>query len=161
MAKSETRVCRYVHCLHNTKDIDLVNEQFVKDGNMYYHEDCYKTKNDIQRIKTLWHDNIDRMVVFAQLNKILNNLIFKDHISSDYILFAVKYAIDNKDVKLQYPPGLKYVLGNQKVKAAYEKAKAPKYTQSDFVAKEDDSNAPKFSFKKKNTGFGSILGGNS
>lgn len=160
MAKSELRVCRYAHCLHETKNINLTSDQYVKDGKQYFHEDCYKTKNDIQMIKTLWHDNIDGMVVFSQLNKIINNLIFNDYISSDYILFAVKYAIDHKDIKLQYPPGLKYVLGNKKVKDAYKKMTSPKYTQSDFVAKEENSNAPKFSFKNKNIGFGSILGGN-
>ena len=161
MAKSESRVCRYTHCLHDAKEINLVSDRYIKDGNAYYHEDCYKTKSDIQRIKILWHDHIDEMVVYAQLNKILNNLIFKDHISSDYILFAIKYVIDNKCSRLKYPPGLKYILGDQKIKDAYKKANTPKYTQSDFVAKEDDSNTPKFSFKKKTTGFGSILGGSS
>lgn len=160
MAKSETRVCRYAHCLHKDKNINLVTDKYAKDGSAYYHEDCYRTRDDIQRIKILWHDHIDNMVVYAQLNKILNNLIFVEHISSDYILFAVKYAIDNKNVKLQHPPGLKYILGKDYIKEAYKKSITPKYTQSDFVAKQDDS-APKFTFKAKATnGFGSILGGN-
>lgn len=160
MAKSDTRVCRYINCLHENKTINLVTDEFEKDGSSYFHKDCYKTRANIQRIKTLWHDNIDSMVVYAQLNKIVNQLIFNDHISSDYILFAVKYAIDHKDeIKLRYPPGLRYVIGNQRVKDAYKKSTMKRTSQSDFVAHDDDSTSPKFSFNSKPMGFGNILGG--
>lgn len=160
MAKSDIRKCRYTHCSHDCKDINLTTDKFIKDGSSYFHEDCYQTRENIQQIKELWHDHIDGLVVYAQLNKILNQLIFEEHISSDYVLFAVRYSINNNnDVKLRYPPGLKYVLGNQKVKAAYNKSLIKKVPQSAFVAKEDEETTPKFSFKAKKSGFGSILGG--
>lgn len=160
MAKSDTRVCRYVNCLHESKSINLLTDEFEKDGNSFFHKDCYETRANIQKIKTLWHDNIDSMVVYAQLNKIVNQLIFHDHLSSDYVLFALKYAIDHKEtIKLRYPPGLRYVVGNLQVRDAYKKATVVRTKQSDFVAHDNDSTSPKFSFSSKSTGFGSILGG--
>lgn len=159
MAKSDTRKCRYTNCLHESKDINLETDKFIKDGSSYYHEDCHHTKQNIQLIKTLWHDHIDGMVVYSQLMKILNQLIFHDKVSSDYLVFAIKYAINHDDIKLRYPPGIRYVIGNQRVKDAYTKSLTKAISNTTFVAHEDESNAPKFSFNKKPTGFGSILGG--
>lgn len=159
MAKTDTRKCRYTNCFHENKDIDLTSDKYIKDGSFYYHEDCYKVKQDIQQIKTLWHDHIDGMVVYSQLMRILNQLIFHDKVSSDYLVFAVKYAINHDDIKLRYPPGIRYVIGNQKVKDAYTKSLTKTISNTTFVAHEDESTAPKFSFNRKPTGFGSILGG--
>lgn len=157
--KSDIKKCRYAHCLHDCKDIDLTTDKFIKNGSSYFHEDCYQARQNIQLIKQLWHDHIDELVVYSQLNKILNQLIFNDHVSSDYLVFAVKYSINSDDINLRHPPGLKYVIGNQRVKNAYNKSIVKNAPQSAFVAKEDESTSPKFSFKAKKSGFGSILGG--
>jgi len=157
---NQIRKCRYSHCLHSDTAIDIEKDEFEKEGNSYYHKDCYQTKCDIQYIKTLWHDHIDSLVVYAQLTNILNRLIFKDHVSSDYVVFAIKYCIDHPDsCKLQHPPGIKYVLGNQKIKDAYAKSKTKAISKATFTAKQDDDSEPKFSVHKKPSGFSSILGG--
>ena len=161
MAKADTRVCRYPHCKHNDKTIDLTTDKYVKDGGSYYHEECYRNKANIQLIKNLWHDHISQTVVYSQLISILNQLIFKDNISSDYIVFVVQYCIDNQR-KLRYPPGLKYCIDDQVIKNAYNKKIRSVVHRSDFsVNSETDSkedNSPKFTVNNKPLGFKSILG---
>lgn len=161
MAKqSNTRKCRYTHCLHTDTSINLDTDEFVKEGSAYYHKDCFQTKCDIQLIKTLWHDHIDTLVVYAQLNNILNRLIFQDRISSDYIIFAIQYCIDNPDkIKLRYPPGLKYVLSNQRIKDAYKKKNLKVVSKATFTATPSNDTEPTFSVPKKPSGFSSILRG--
>lgn len=161
MAKqSNTRKCRYTHCLHEDANINIDTDEYVKEKKAYYHKDCYQTKCDIQLVKSLWHDNIDSLVVYSQLNNILNRLIFQDNIPSDYIVFAIRYCIDNPDlIKLRYPPGLKYVLGNQRVKDAYKKKTTKRISNDAFTATPSDDTEPKFSIPKKPNGFSSILRG--
>ena len=161
MAKqSNTRKCRYTHCLHKDTNIDIETDEYVKDKNAYYHKDCFQAKCDIQLIRTLWHDHIDSLVVYSQLNNILNRLIFQDKVSSDYVVFAVQYCINNPNtIKLRYPPGLKYVLGNQRVKDAYKKKITKTVLNATFTATPSNDTEPKFSIPKKPSGFSSILGG--
>lgn len=161
MAKqSNMRKCRYTHCLHENTNINIDTDEYTKDGSAYYHKDCFQTKSDIQLIKTLWHDHIDSLVVYSQLNNILNRLIFQDNIPSDYVVFAVQYSIKNSNtIKLRYPPGLKYVLGNQRVKDAYKKKTTKIVSNATFTATQNNDTEPKFSVPKKPSGFSSILGG--
>lgn len=157
---NQIKKCRYSHCLHKDTAINIDSEEFEKEGNAYYHKDCYQTKCDIQYIKTLWHDHIDSLVVYAQLTKILNRLIFENHVSSDYVVFAIQYCIDHPNsFKLQHPPGIKYILGNQKIKDAYTKSKTKAVSKATFSATQNDSTEPTFSVHKKPSGFSSILGG--
>lgn len=37
---TKIRKCRYVKCLHDTKDIDLLTDEYVQVGRSYYHKDC-------------------------------------------------------------------------------------------------------------------------
>ena len=156
--KADTRVCRYPHCKHDDKTINLTSDKYVKDGSSYYHEECYKNKSNIQLIKNLWHDHISSTVVYSQLMNILNQLIFKDNISSDYIVFVVQYCIDNQR-KLRYPPGLRYCVDDQVIKDAYNKKMQPIIRHSDFSANIVEDDSPKFTINKKPAGFKSILGG--
>lgn len=159
MAKqTDSRVCRYPHCKYENKTIDLLSDKYVKEGSSYYHDECYKNKSNIQLIKNLWHDHISPTVVYSQLMNTLNQLIFKDNISSDYILFVVQYCIDNQR-KLRYPPGLRYCVDDQVIKDAYNKKIQPIIRQSDFVANDVEDDSPKFTINKKPAGFKSILGG--
>lgn len=159
MAKNkETRVCRYPHCKHNDRIIDLNVDKYIKDGGAYLHEDCYKNKSDIQLIKSLWQEHISPTVVNSQLMSILNKLIFDNNISTDYILFVMQYCIDHK-CRLQYPPGLRYYVDSPEIKEAYKKKTQPIIRQSEFTIDEIEDDSPKFNINKKPSGFKSILGG--
>lgn len=149
------RKCRYSNCWYDGK-IDIDKEQYVQSGNSYYHTKCYNTKQDINFIKQYWHDNIDCNVVYSQLIKILNQLIFENHNDSDYVKFVVMYCVEHK-MNLRYPPGIKYFISNHKIQIEYQKTKIKKVDTYNFSATENNDE-PSFSIKKKQQGFGSILG---
>lgn len=150
------RVCRYSKCKHNS-NINLDNEKYVYIKNNYYHEDCYKEKCDLQLLRDLWVNNISTTVVHSQLNKTLNQLM-ENGVSSDYLVFVLQYVLNNH-CKLNYPAGFKYYVDNKNIRDAYVKRNQKKICQSEFVAKDNDDDAPKFSIKPKSCGFKNILGG--
>lgn len=169
MAKSNTRVCRFIGCKHESNIIDISKDKFIRGpNNMYYHEDCYKykkygdgkdaeTRATLVRIRDIWGQKLNPTVNYAQLTHTLNEFIAKG-ISAEYLLFVVNYCINNHWT-LRYPGGLKYYVDREEVKTAYNKKKAAeemrKY-EGKFVATESDD-APTFEVKKKQRGFQTIL----
>lgn len=130
----KTYKCRYAFCRH-PDNLILPTDNYEKVGRSYFHSDCYKkkkkgeekdkqTKADLQEIKVFWVENISKTVNYGRLFQILNEFIARG-ISSDYILFVVKYCANNK-YKLSYPDGIKYYLDKSEIKAAYEKHKSYK-----------------------------------
>lgn len=169
--KTDIKVCRYVNCPHG-KEIDITKDDYKVVGKtMYYHTDCLKkkrkgewkdekTKADLQYIKNQWVLHIDKTVIFSQLLQILNDFIARG-VSSDYLVFVFDYVVKHK-MKLNYPNGFKYYVGNPEIKAAYKKSKLKKVDQSKFSVGESNFNAtqtPKPSplISKQPQGFGSIL----
>ena len=149
------RVCKYPNCKHGGK-VNIEQEVFVKEKGSFYHEDCYKDKVDLQLFRNIWVENISSTVVYSQLNQMLNQFISKG-ISTKYLLFTLQYVIDNH-LNLKYPAGFKYYIDYPKIKEAYQKSVQRKIVSADFTVKDDGcDNAPKFSFKRKPSGFNSIL----
>jgi len=160
MADKNIRSCRYKQCLHENKEIDIEKESFVHDGNSYYHKDCYKNKENYQKLKIMWHDNINHTVVYSQLAQIYNQLVFKDGLDSGYVLYTVWYCITHS-YKLNYPPGIKYYINNKTILNEYKAlvaSRRPK-VKTEFKATAPAINSPTFSYSEKKNGFGSILGG--
>lgn len=160
-AKSNIKRCRFGRCLHETKDIDIEKEDYVKgDGaSSFYHRDCKAVKDDIETVKMLWHDHISENVVFSQLTNIINRIIFDKHIPSEYLVFAMQYVIKYKK-PLKHPPGLYYIIDDSAIKAAWAKHKAKQIVgNAKFEAKTDEKTEPVFSVKRKTQGFGDIFGG--
>lgn len=166
--KSEIKICRYWQCKHTTKDIDISCDEYVVKGRMYYHKDCYKAKvsgewkdetvkSDLQLIKNLWFKHISKTVVCSQLFMVLNDLIERG-IESAYLVFVMNYIIEHK-MNLNYPAGFRYYVDNPDIKKAYEKKNRKIIPPTEFVATDNEDNAPKFSVNKKPSGFNSILGG--
>ena len=155
--KDRTRVCKYINCKHNDK-IHIDKEPFIKDKYGFYHEDCYKEKTDLQLFRNLWCEKISSTVVMSELNSILRQLLSRQGVSVDYLLFVLDYVINNK-YTLRYPGGFKYYVDNQDIKKAYEKKNRKIVPPTEFVAIDKEDNAPKFSINKKPSGFNSILGG--
>lgn len=150
--------CRYSKCKHNGL-IDINADEFVNEGNNYFHKDCYQEKADLQLFRNLWTQKISATVVHSQLNKMLSQLI-SIGVSSDYLLFVLQYVIDHKK-KLSYPSGFRYYLDYPEIKNAYEKTKVKKIVdKADFTVNgEAEDTTPTFSINKKPSGFNSILGG--
>ena len=124
MAKEKIYKCRYNHCKHETKDV-LASEA-VKEGNRYYHKDCYKTKEDINKIVELFSEHVNPNVVFAVLRKVINNIVFTRGVDSGLLLFGLNYYISNK-ITLNYPQGLYYVIQNKNVIKGYTEKKNREY----------------------------------
>ena len=100
-----------------------LDDEIIKVKGRNYHKSCYQTKNDILEIRDLFAENINKNVVFSSLMSVINNIIFRRGVTSDYLKFALNYYIQNK-IPLNYPQGLYYVVQNKDVKTAYEKSKA-------------------------------------
>ena len=152
---SNLRICKYCNCRHNEK-INVDVEPYYKDRYGYYHEDCYEEKCDLQLFRDIWKKNISNTVVISQLNKVLRDLLLNCGVSSEYLLFVLKYVIKNHQ-QLRYPNGFRYYVDKQDIKDEYEKSKRVFVKQDQFVADTSTDNSPTFSIRKKEYGFQSVL----
>lgn len=156
-SKIEVKKCNYSHCKHTSKEILINEEDYIEENNRYYHVDCKHEKDTRAEIIDFWYRNIDADVVFNQLSKILDRMIYKENIDPDFILWALK----KKHEFLHYPPGLVYLIKDKKLKKEFEinkKMKQMMKERKDAVIKNDE---PSFTFnindsKKK---LGDIFGG--
>ena len=188
MSKKDIRICRYAHCLHNSKEIDISCEPYIQmKKTFYFHKDCFEakqlaekqakivkktenakkianknTKADIEYIKNQWFLHISNTVVISELKRVLNDLIGRG-ISTEYLTFTMDYIVDHK-MPLRYPNGIRYYVDKEEIKSAYQKEKLRKSgikSFSDFTA-EDSKNAPEFTINNSaKKGFGGILKGGS
>ena len=146
--------CAYGKCLHESKALDI--EDAVLDKKKYYHADCLKTKEEIKEIIDLFCKHINPHPIFSQLQSVITNIVFTREIGSEYLLFGLKYYIENK-IPLNYPQGLYYVMQNKDVKKAYDShIKKTVLKQNIEITESNDSS---FGFKPtKAKGFDDILG---
>ena len=143
MAKkyTEIKTCRYRECSHKSKSININTDKYVKSGSLYYHEDCFKAKqqkdaelrdsrmatrkqtqkekDDLLHIIDLWGTHIDKQANFGLLRKILNEYVDRG-VSSERLVFTLEYVISH-DMKLRYPFGFKYYVDDKKIIDAYYK----------------------------------------
>lgn len=161
MAKSVEKKCNYSHCKHDTKIIDISKDDYqIEENGKYIHTDCKREKDTMLEIIDFWYRNIDADVIFTQLRRLLDRLVYSEHVDPDYILYAIK----KKAKYLNYPPGIIYAIKDKEVKKSYEheqKIRAFKETLGNQVAPQQ-SDEPVFTYndnsnKKK---FGDIFGGN-
>jgi hypothetical protein len=169
MAKTDIKICGYEDCPHPGREINITVDDYSKDGRRYFHTECLEKKKkrevkneqqkaDLQYIKNLWVQHISNTVDYGQLFFVLNGFVVRG-INTDYLVFVVRYVIDN-NLNLRYPGGLKYFVDNQEIKDAYARSKIQKIKQSEFHAKTDGNDtAPEFTLTKKEHGFHTILGG--
>ena len=152
----DTVKCRWSHCKHDSKE--LKREDAVLSGkNAYYHADCFKEKETIQKILTTYQERVDAFPVWAQLRSIVNKIVFKQECDPEYLLFAMNYVLDNGG-KLNTPMGLYYIIKDYKAKEAWERKRKQKQQQIDFVVEEDIKPTGEFNYSTRVSGFGKILG---
>ena len=168
MNKKDIRKCRFPKCTHATREINIAVEPFVQEGNMYYHEDCYKikqknewkneqTKKDLTKFRDIWWKYISKTVNFGQLMMILNDYVARG-VSSDYLLFTLKYCIQHQ-MHLRYPNGFKYYVDMVEIQKAYDKylISISKIDRPKIRIEDCEQKSPQFKAKTKPTGFQSIL----
>lgn len=114
--------CGYKHCQHESRE--LPRDNAIRKGNMYYHKECMVIKDNINEMKILYCENIDKEVSVLQLYGVINNIIFTKKIDSSFLLFGLKYWI-RKKVKVNNPYLLHYIPKNQRLirEWDYEKSK--------------------------------------
>lgn len=171
--KADIKICRYSHCKHPTKEIDISCDEYTKNGNQYFHKDCYeakrkgewkdqKTKSDLQLIKNMWVEHISSTVNYSRLFYELNGFIERG-IDSEYLVFVMKYVITNK-CKLNYPAGFKWYVDDDNIKRAYGKSVNKKMVKKalkndNTTPNKKTAKEPQVKFSNKPVGFGDILGG--
>ena len=161
----------------------MLYDDYVKQGTMYYHTDCYqqkidkerdeekrkiekrlnqrqtqKQKDDLSYIIDLWNKHISNTVVYSRLRKELNQLVARG-IPSEQLVFTMEYIIKHR-LNLNYPAGFKYFVDKKEIKDAYNynkmRSKANKNIALTQQNQQNDT-SPTFTFKKKQDGFQNIL----
>ena len=156
MSQTKKVRCRYGKCLHEERELPA--EDAIRIGNAYYHRDCYKLKEDIKMIIEYYANHIEKNPIYGQLNGIVNKLIFEQDISTDYLLFALKYSVTHNGIKIKHPPGLYYLVKDDDIKSAWDYQQVLKQKKSVVVNNKDTT----FNYSgKKKKGFADIIGGDS
>ena len=116
MGKVKAYKCNYTYCFC---DYELnIDVQHAIHNNKHYHTECFKQKQDKEEIRKLYLEKINPKEVISSLNGVIQNIIHKKNISSDFLLFALKYCITN-NIKIKYPAGLHYIVSDIKMKERY------------------------------------------
>jgi hypothetical protein len=109
--------CGYNHCLF---DGEVDKEMAIKIGSRYYHKDCAKQKQDKEEIRKIYLEEVNSTEVVKVLNAVINNIIHIKKVDSGLLLYALKYAIQNK-FTFHSPAGLYYIINNKNIKDNYYK----------------------------------------
>jgi hypothetical protein len=112
--------CRYKYCKLGG---EVDKQVALKIGGAYYHNECYKEMENKKKIRDLWLEKINSTEIMTLLNKEISELINKKGIDSDFLLYALNYAINNKII-LHSPFGMSYLINNYKIKESYKNIQA-------------------------------------
>lgn len=148
--------CGWTHCKHGG---EVDKENAVKKGARYFHPDCLREKDSINEIIKVYHERVDDHPIENFLRKTVNDLVFKDGNSAEFLLFALKYCLDH-GWTLRSPNGLHYVAKDGISKKEWEKKKKEENNTVTQVTIEGETNYnvnPIININKP-TGFASILG---
>lgn len=119
----KTVKCRYAHCKHESRELN--KEDAVLSGkSTYYHKDCYEEMSNIKEAIDVYFKGVDEHPNFTVLQRTIRNLVYKKGFSSDFVLFAMKYAVQRGWLK--HEAGLNYIVKDDEVKRAYEKQEQSK-----------------------------------
>lgn len=147
--------CQYTHC----KNKEIADEDLIMYRGKPHHRQCYEDILNIRDIKQQYIDHISSTVVQKLLGKVVNDIIFTKKVPSDFFLYAIKFAINNK-IKINSPMGLHYIVDNNQIKDAYRKTQADK-VRKEIVVNISYENKEEVIFTAKpnisNGGFGDIL----
>jgi len=140
--------CKYSKCPYGgvvSKDIA------VKDGQNYYHPECFKEMNNRKQIIDIFYKYINKDEVGANLRRIVDLIIDSKKATSEFLLYALCYVIHHK-IPLHHAAGLYYIINNDDIKQAYKKYKYKQMPKVD-ISKTEKAKDVKFEVKqdKKNS----------
>ena len=144
--------CRYNHCRHASTEVD--KDEAVKVGNKYYHPDCFREKELLNKIVETYMQYVDPNPVMVQLRNIINKIVFGDGVEPEFIIFAIQKS------KIKHPPGLYYIVKDESLIKEWNAMKAKKeMSNMAFVASANYEEDKSFHYVPvKNKGFSRILG---
>lgn len=157
----QTYKCAFKHCKHESCEVS--RDCAIRINKRYFHKDCAEIYKNIEDIKALYYEKISNTVVVSNLMSVINNIIFKKGVDSNYFLFALKYAISTNR-RINYPQGLHYIVDDYRIKKLWTKKQSQKIAleiknaEDIDETKTEETQTFKFSVDKQG-GFGSILKG--
>lgn len=175
--KPKTFKCAFSHCMCNGGIV--TEDEAVKVNSRYWHKDCYEIRSLMDEVEELYLSYVSSVVPIRFLKRIINDIVFgkklmnekvpkqqSDLAAARYLNFCMHYAV-NHNHRISAPPGLYYLIANERIKKAYEDEQN---SQKEKQAREEER-AEKVEIgvpvslatpkPKSNAGFGDILkGGN-
>ena len=152
--------CRWSHCHHEGEEVSKENAVLIG-RSTYYHPDCYAEKKAIEDIIEEYVNHYDPDPIFPHLRKVINNIVFNKGTSATYLLFCIRYAVENH-ITLHTPMGLYYLAKDYKIKEAWDrkqKVKAASEVNSiSFEDAEGYGETQHYNYNTRSRGFGKILG---
>lgn len=158
MPNKNIKKCSYSHCKHQDKIIDIDVDDYEIENTRYLHTDCKHEKDTRAAIIDYWYKNIDEDVIFNQLVRIIDRLIYKESVDADYLLWALK----KRSKYLKHPPGIVYVAKDKELKKNYEyQKKLKEYNENKNKIDIAIDHEPTFTYQDNGTKkkFGDIFGG--
>lgn len=122
--------CCYRHCRYENNII--TDEQLklaYKNGTKYYHEECWATKQNIDKAIDLVRHYLFSNATIPSITAAVNDAVFKRGNPSDYVVYAIKFEIEwgGREINGRKFPQMKsifalpYLLDNRIVKESYKK----------------------------------------
>lgn len=149
--------CNFKHC---DCDETLTDENREVLSGKSYHKKCLQTKNDIIEIRDYYISNVSNTVVVGMLVKTINNIIFDKKVDSQFLKFALEYAVFN-NISIKSPFSLHYLIDNSRIKTAWtkEQTKENEIKKSTEIIDDFDfeTNVISTSIEATQGGFGDIL----
>lgn len=101
-------VCAYNHCLHNGQKVK--SSESVVIGGKHYHWDCAERKQSIRRCVDAYMSCIEDKTQFPVVMRIINTLVFKNKVPTEYILKNIE---SSKRYYSEKPPYVLYGIRKQ------------------------------------------------
>ena len=158
--KERTYKCSYKYCKHESGDIPPGSA--VKVGKRHMHPDCATESETVANIRNYYYENVSNTVVMKNLVAVINNIIHKKGIEAEYLMFALRYAIENR-ISIKSPYGLHYLVDNSRIKSEWKKRQTAKMEVKALKAAEEKAAELEpmqntFTYKpSQNMGFGGVL----
>lgn len=144
MAKQTTYKCAYQHCPFGGQ---VDKDEAVSYKRRHYHKKCFQDVVNKEKIREYYLENINKTEILSRLNAIISDIIDKKQVDSEFLLFAIQYAIKN-NITIRTPMGMYFLINNYKIKEAWKKEQAKKIKKISFDDVEVDSH-PLDNFRKR------------
>lgn len=162
------RKCCYKHCPHINNAITEEQIKYAhRNGTKFYHDECWSTKNDIDKAVDLIRHYLFPNSTFPSVVAAVNDAVFKRGNPSDYVVYAIKFEIEwggrvlngRTFYQIKNVFGLPYLLDNRIVKESYKKHIARAMGKDATFAIEGETKAPeKITTNNKKTEMEDFLG---